>query len=76
MLQILHRILHALKKRGKHGLVVSHLAIPVMQVTLIISGHLRSLCHALALSSKVQLTVVIKELIKAGSGHVKPCAMP
>ena len=25
MLQILHRILHALKRRGKHGLVVRHI---------------------------------------------------
>ena len=26
-MQILHRILHALKKRGKHGLVVGHLPV-------------------------------------------------
>ena len=31
MLQVLHRILHALKKRGKHGLVVRHIPTCVFE---------------------------------------------
>ena len=37
MLQILHRILHALKKRGKHGLVVRHIPTCVFEEEPIIT---------------------------------------